>query len=69
MKKGSISYGGQDIKDISGGITIHFNKSDGSIDAIYGAANKFIFRDKSNGLIANVKLNKDTGLYKETYEN
>lgn len=69
MKKGSITYDGQDVKDIADGVYIHFNKSDGSIDTAYGAATKYIFRDKSGDLIANVKLNKDTGLYKETYEN
>lgn len=69
MKKGSITYDGQDVKDMPDGVTIHFNKSDGSIDVGYGAESKYIFKDKSGGLIANVKLNKDTGLYKETYEN
>ncbi len=68
LKKGSIIYDGQDVKDMSAGVTIHFNKSDGSVDDVYGAASKFIFKDKSGDLIANVTLNKDTGLYKETYE-
>lgn len=69
MKKGSIIYNGTDVKDLPDGVCIHFNKGDGSIDASYGAEGRYSFREKGGDVIANVTLNKDTGLYKETYEN
>lgn len=68
LKNGSIIYNGTDVKDMSSGLCIHFNKSDGSIEPTYGSAGKYIFKDKGGNVIANVTLNKDTGLYKETYE-
>lgn len=68
LKKGTITYDGTDVKELPNGVCIHFNKSDGSIDASYGAAGKYVFSDKGGDVIANVTLNKDTGLYKETYE-
>jgi prepilin-type N-terminal cleavage/methylation domain-containing protein len=64
MTKGSILYNGTAID--ANGVVIHYNKSDGSIDAANGSG-KFTFLEANDSIIANVNIVSATGVYFESY--
>lgn len=64
LSRGSITYNGTPVDE--SGVIIHYNKSDGSIDASNGAGEYCLYK-KNGDLIANVRLVSATGLYHETY--
>lgn len=63
-KKGLISFDGTVIDE--NGIIIQFNKSDGSISTANGGGT-YTFTRRNGDLVTNVKINKTTGLFTESY--